>query len=341
MPKIKKLNRKSVRTHIYNILKESSDFSSSTIAALIAAGDVDSINAAIQALNDSKRGIRQTMKSEKADSAAEKTLKAKQVIAYYLANYIASSDLSAAGDDPTARSTMFHHVTPAKGKTFDSSTMKVVEKQHKFKLKTCEILVFWSFAEMGIELTGGTELRDAKNPANYGTDSARLYASGALKEMEAEGLVVSNVGVPGVRPTGKRLGVPSDATGLSDLSSEIDSDSFRLDGPDPLQEIRKMIIKEFVSLAKDSGNAGLDLGLDMEYTFSNEIIPQLEAIASGLSGIEVSDIEAAISTNNIGEDLMDSTDLDDYADSVNEDYLDEEIELGKEIIDLDEDFDFE
>lgn len=341
MSKIKKLNRKSVRKHIYNILKESNDHLSMTIASLIASGNISEINAAIQALTDSKRGIRQTIKSEKAESVVEKTLKAKQIIAYYLSNYIAPSDLTAAGDDPTARSTMFHHVTPTKGKAFDAETNKVVEKQYKFKLKTCEILVFWSFAEMGIELKGGTELRDAKNPANHGADSARFYASEALKQMEEEGLIVSNVNVPGVRSTGKRLGVPSDATGLSDLGDEIDSDSFRLDGPDSLQEIRKMIINEFVSLAKDSTSTGLDLGMDIEYTFSSDVITQLETISSGLSEIEVSSIETAISENEIGVDLIDSTELDSYAGSVNEDYLDEEIELGKEIIDLDEDFDFE
>ena len=340
MSKIKKLNRKSVRAQIYNILKESADLSSLTIASLIASGNVDDINAAIKALNDSKRGIKQTIKTARADSEAEKTLKAKQIIAYYLINYIAPSDLSAAGDDSSARSAMFHHVTPTKGKTFDPSSMKVVERKHKFKLKTCEILVFWSFAELGIELTGGTELRDLKNPANHGTDSARFYASNALKELESEGLVISNVGVPGVRATGKRLGVPSDTDGLSDLSADILPSDFRLDGPDPLQEIRKMIIKEFVSMANDSVNPGLELGMDIEYTFSDENISQLASIATGLTELEIASVESSISEHSIGNDLVNSTEVDEYASSVNEEYLDEEIELGPELLEIDEDFDY-
>ena len=336
MSKIKKLNRKSVRTHIYNILKESSDFSSSTIAALIAAGDVDAINSAIQALTDSKRGIRQTMKSEKADSAAERTALAKKIIAYYLVKNISPADLTAAGDDESARAAMFHHVVPTKSKGFDPSTKKVVEKNQKFKLKTCEILVFWTFAEMGIELTGGTELRDTKNPANSGTDSARQYAKLAIEQLKSERLIIDNREVEGVRSTGLRMGVPSDADGLDSVIGDFDGENFRQSGPESLKEIRRMIINEFVSMAKDSN---IDLGIDEEYAYLSSSLEKLKALAGSLEDNEVAAIEIAMTDYGIGEEEDDDS-LDAYAASVNEEYLDEEIELGPELSEIDEDFDF-
>lgn len=328
MRRNRKLTRRETRREIIRILKEAYDPSTTTIQQLIDAGNIEDINSVMDLLRDAKRGARGAAKAERASSAAEKTAKAKQIIAYYLTKYIAGSDLSMAGGDLDAEKEIFQQVVPKKSKVFDKTSMSVKEMPHKFTLKECELLVFWTFHEIGVELKGGKELRDAKNPANYGTDSARLYATNALKELEEEGVIITNVGATGYRPTSKRMGLRSDAPDLTDTIGDFDGDDFRRG---PMNEIRKLILKEIAEIAPV---AGLEIGgdIDIEYAFDNDSIPKLQQLANMLSPDEATAVENVVGTYQIGfeSDLGESSSLDSYASDLNDGYLDEEIDLSIE-----------
>jgi len=326
----KKLGRTNLRKMMIRTLAEALDPSTMTLQQIIDSGMVSDIDEAIEMLRQAKRLARGQAKELRAQSAAQKTAEAKKIIAYYLVNYIAPADLSAASAGGLdAMKTMFQHVTPKSKKDFDPVSMSVVEKPHKFRLKDCEILVFWTFHELGIELTGGQELRDAKNPANYGADSASFYAKEALKELEEAGLIITNMGVPGVRSTAKRIGRPAGEdidSSLSKLSSDFNSDNFRLDGPDLKEGLRRMILKEIAGM---SSEIGVDIDMDIEYVYLKKDVPGLSSIANTLDYGDIVDNNVSIYLkSDLSENDEIDSELDSFVDDVNEDYLDEEIEFN-------------